>query len=571
MYDEPAVLVPGIGGVRAAQYVRMSTDMQKYSIANQCESIAAYAAQRHLEIVRSYIDEGRSGLTANKRSGLKDLIRDVESGRADYDCILVYDVSRWGRFQDVDESAYYEFICRRAGINIHYCADEFENDGSLSSIILKNVKRVSAADYSRQLSRKVFMGQSHVASLGFWRGGPAGFGLRRQMIEESGKPKAILEHGQQKWFKGDRIILVPGPPEEQRVVRRIFRDFAIKKKSRTEIANELNAEGICNARGRPWSMQTIDDVLRNEKYIGHNIYNRRSCKLAQKAVANPPEMWIRHENAFKGIVSPDIFARAQTVLAELERGRKVSDQELLDRLRALLRRKGRLTMKLMQAAEDVPDWTVYARRFGSIMNAYKLIGYEAKPRYSFRQTGAKISSIIVSAADTILKDFKRIGLNPEYLPELNLITFDNRMTVIIAVAWSVADGMSKGRRSRRWQVRQIKYERSDLVLVVRMDEANASIQDYFLVPTLKLPDRKKLVVSNRHFSEFRLDRLHEVLSKMRQSVLGSPIRLTARDIVGGQVSQVTAKPPRVSSIKQVPAKTRARYIRSKGKTRRAPG
>ncbi|MEO6246527.1 MAG: hypothetical protein ABIQ12_13930 [Opitutaceae bacterium] len=27
-----------------------------------------------------------------------------------------YDVSRWGRFQDADESGYYEYICKRAGI-----------------------------------------------------------------------------------------------------------------------------------------------------------------------------------------------------------------------------------------------------------------------------------------------------------------------------------------------------------------------------------------------------------------------------------------------------------------------
>jgi hypothetical protein len=37
----------------------------------------------------------------------------VESGAASFDVILVYDVSRWGRFQDADESAYYEYLCKR--------------------------------------------------------------------------------------------------------------------------------------------------------------------------------------------------------------------------------------------------------------------------------------------------------------------------------------------------------------------------------------------------------------------------------------------------------------------------
>src|SRR6266850_6586843 len=47
---------------RAAQYVRMSTDYQRYSIENQAATIASYAAQHNLTIVRTYSDKGRSGL-----------------------------------------------------------------------------------------------------------------------------------------------------------------------------------------------------------------------------------------------------------------------------------------------------------------------------------------------------------------------------------------------------------------------------------------------------------------------------------------------------------------------------
>jgi DNA invertase Pin-like site-specific DNA recombinase len=247
---------------RAAQYLRMSTDSQKYSLEEQAAAIAAYAARRHISIVRTYTDEGRSGLRIAGREGLQELIDHVQFGQADFDCILVYDVSRWGRFQDVDESAYYEFICRRSGVSIHYCADEFENDGSLASTILKNVKRVAAADYSRQLSKKVFLGQCHVASLGHWRGGPAGYGLRRLLVGEDGRAKVALEFGERKNLKTEHVILVPGPKSEVKVVQRIFRLFANKRKTRTQIANELNAEGILNARGKPWSMLTISNTIR---------------------------------------------------------------------------------------------------------------------------------------------------------------------------------------------------------------------------------------------------------------------------------------------------------------------
>jgi DNA invertase Pin-like site-specific DNA recombinase len=116
--------------IRAAEYVRMSTEHQQYSTENQGEAIREYAEQRGMIIVRTYADAGKSGLRIDGRDALKQLINDVETGSADFSAILVYDVSRWGRFQDADESAYYEYICRRAKIEVHYCAEQFENDGS---------------------------------------------------------------------------------------------------------------------------------------------------------------------------------------------------------------------------------------------------------------------------------------------------------------------------------------------------------------------------------------------------------------------------------------------------------
>ena len=144
---------------RAAEYVRMSTEHQKYSTENQSDAIRAYTEERGFELVRTYADAGKSGLRLEGREALQQLIQDVEAGTADFDVILVYDVSRWGRFQDADESAYYEYICRRAGKQVEYCAEQFENDGSPIATIVKGVKRAMAGEYSRELSTKVFAGQ----------------------------------------------------------------------------------------------------------------------------------------------------------------------------------------------------------------------------------------------------------------------------------------------------------------------------------------------------------------------------------------------------------------------------
>src|SRR5215813_14919403 len=106
-----------------AMYLRMSTEHQRYSIQNQSAAIGHYAKVHGFTIIRAYSDAGKSGVTLRKRPGLRDLLRDVTAGNAPFQAILVYDVSRWGRFQDADEAAHYEFLCKSAGIPIHYCAE----------------------------------------------------------------------------------------------------------------------------------------------------------------------------------------------------------------------------------------------------------------------------------------------------------------------------------------------------------------------------------------------------------------------------------------------------------------
>ena len=208
--------------IKAAQYVRMSTDYQQYSTQNQYAKIAEYALERNIEIVQTYADEGKSGLSIGGRSALQKLISDVSSGVVHFKVILVYDISRWGRFQDADESAYYEYICRRAGIAVTYCAEQFENDGSPVSTIVKGVKRAMAGEYSRELSTKVFIGQCRLVEKGFWQGGPAGLGLRRVLIDQSGLVKGELKRGEHKSIQTDRVILMPAAQEEVQIVNDMY-------------------------------------------------------------------------------------------------------------------------------------------------------------------------------------------------------------------------------------------------------------------------------------------------------------------------------------------------------------
>ncbi len=366
--------------IPVAAYVRMSTEHQQYSTENQLDRVKEYAARRGMEIVRVFADEGKSGLSMKGRDSLRRMIAEVEAGKTEFKAILAYDVSRWGRFQDADESGYYEYICKRAGIAVHYCAEQFENDGSPTSNIIKSVKRSMAGEYSRELSTKVFQGACRLIQMGFKQGGSAGFGLRRMLIDQAGQPKGALKFGEQKSLQTDRVVLVPGPEEEQEIVRGIYRAF-LDGKTEREIADALNEKKILTDLGRAWTRGTIHQILTNEKYIGNSVYHRTSFKLKRKHILNPPEMWIRSDKAFPAVVDPALFAQAQVAI--LARAKRYSDEEMLTALKDLWTRHGRVSGLLIDEQDSMPSSAAFRHRFGSLVRAYQLVGYTPRTDYAF--------------------------------------------------------------------------------------------------------------------------------------------------------------------------------------------
>ncbi len=249
---------------RAALYVRASTDYQKYSTLNQEASLRAYARDRNFEVARVYSDDGRSGLDLKGRDALRQLLIDVLEPNRDFEILLVLDVSRWGRFQDTDESAYYEFLCRRAGVRIIYCAEMFLDDSSPMTAVLKSIKRAMAAEYSRELSRKVSVGQRRLVAEGFSQGGVPQIGLRRLLVDQDGRSKGVLKRMEYKSHATDRIILVPGPKKEIDFVNRLFRMCADDGLGPSQIARILNKERRPGPMGGPWYQGAVAAMLSNE-------------------------------------------------------------------------------------------------------------------------------------------------------------------------------------------------------------------------------------------------------------------------------------------------------------------
>lgn len=366
------VLVP------AAQYLRVSTDKQEYSLPFQTDEISKYAFQHGFSIVETYSDPAISGVLLRKRKGLQKLIHDVVEGKAPFRAVLVYDVSRWGRFQDTDESAHYEFLCKSAGVRVHYCAEIFSNDDNMSNLIMKCLKRAMAGEYSRELGAKVFAGQRRGAERGFRQGAAPGYGLRRLLVSSEGRPKQILGDGERKSIATDRVILVLGPESEVQWVHKIYEMFVEKRMTFSEIARELNRRRIPHLKGAPWSMRAVQLILTHPKYVGCNIYGRSTQRLYTRAALKPKSEWIVRPDSFEPIVNPKTYAKVQQMIQATNEAmpHNRSDDDLLDVLRGIYQKHGRITTNLLKSTSHSPSARTYHFRFGGLLKAYESVGYK---------------------------------------------------------------------------------------------------------------------------------------------------------------------------------------------------
>lgn len=462
--------------MRAAQYVRMSTEHQQYSIENQQAAIAYYAQQHGLQIVKTYADPARSGLDLAHRPGLRRLLEEVITPHPEFEAILVYDVSRWGRFQDIDESAYYEFLCKKAGVRVHYCAEPFSNDESLTSSLLKLVKRTMAAEYLRELSAKVHAGQCRIAAHGFKLGGRAGYGLRRMLLDSDGRPKAVLQDGERKSLISERVTYCLGPDEEVDSVRLIFSMFLDEGIPVRSIARLLNERGLRRGSFGPWDHNAVFRILTHPKYAGCAVFNRASEKLRSKKVLNPSSQWVLRPDSFPAIVSEDTFDRTQAKLANLVNRR--SNARLLSELRAVADGDGKLTLSSLGPSNGLAGASTYVKRFGSLMRAYELIGYHP-PKYTMGslESRRKIASLRAS----VMTEFE------EALLQAHLHFSHGQCAFRVRGHGYVALEVARCVRTRdghpRWMVRtRIKCPKHVRV-VARLLPGNTAVQDFVLLFT----------------------------------------------------------------------------------------
>ena len=450
---------------RAVAYYRHSAqDRQENSIEIQQDQIRPWTQSRSGEIIHEFMDPGKSGLTAEGRPGFQDMMENWVKKRNDFKYILCLDVSRWGRFQDIDLSAQYSAECRKYGKEVIYTKIGMPREDDPFYSVYIQFERFRAAEYSRELSDKVFRGCVKIAQQGYWAGGKPRYGFRRLLLNEARQPVQILQPGERKGIQNQRVTLALGDEREVAVIRRIFHEFTDGGRHEQAIADGLNRDGIPSPGGSTWDGTKVRDILIDERYTGTMVYNRTSQKLKTPSRANPKEEWIRTPESFERIIEPAVFARAQQIFAE--RARVHTPAYMLEKLETFYQAHGILRSSLVRVAPDMPSPSTYVKHFGSMDSAFQRL---------FNQVRTEAGSRVTEHIEALVK---QVVVYEDFL------VIDQKLTVLIQPSVPMPYGLAN-----YWFFRPDRREVIDITLGVPLSEdKQPRILGYLALPRLLVQD-----------------------------------------------------------------------------------
>jgi DNA invertase Pin-like site-specific DNA recombinase len=479
---------------RAVAYYRHSAqDRQENSVSIQQEQVRQWAQQNGVEIVQEFADRGKSGLTAEGRDGFNDMMENWVKKNGDFDYVLCLDVSRWGRFQDIDLSATYSAECKKHGKQVVYTTIGKPRDGDPLYPVYVQFERFRAAQYSKELSDKVFRGCVRISQQGYWAGGAPPFGMQRMLLSETREPLQILASGERKSIQNQRVTLTAGDDREIETVRRIFREFTEGGRQEQAIADGLNNDGITSARSGLWDGGKIRHVLTYEPYMGTLVYNRTTSKLKTPTRHNPPEKWVRTPGAFEPIVDKDVFGRARQIFED--RALTHTPEFLIQRLREVWRQHGLVRPSLLRADGQAPSAGTYAKRFSSL---------DAACQMAFRGVLVQAKMQVEDRLRAIVADVKAYE---------DFLVINGRFTVLVRPAMPMQYGYSE-----YWFLQPDSREVVDITLSVPVSsDAPHAILGYLVLPRLLMSDKSFRLFSS---SESQLDMYgHNGLEMIKQLTL----------------------------------------------------
>lgn len=451
---------------RAVAYYRHSAqDRQENSVAIQQEQVQQWARTNGVEIIKEFADRGKSGLTAEGRDGFNEMMENWVKQRDDFQFVLCLDVSRWGRFQDIDLSATYSAECKKHGKQVIYTTLGKPKQNDQLYQVYVQFERFRAAQYSKELSDKVFRGCIKISQQGYWAGGKPPYGFQRLLLDETRKPVQVLADGQRKSIQNQRVTLTPGNGQHVSTIQRIFQEFTQDLRDMKKIAVGLNRDRVPSPGGGKWNGSKVRHILVNEQYIGTMVYNKTTQKLKTPTRHNPQSEWVRTGSAFDAIVDHGVFDEAQRLLAEA--ALRYTPEYMLAQLERLIQEHAFLRPSLVRTDSEAPSPSTYAKHFVSLDAAYQQV---------FR--------IALTDVRTQVESLLR-GLVQEVEAYDDFLVLNRRFTVLIQPSVPVPHGYSQ-----YWYFRPDARGSVDITLGVPVSGPKGpQILGYLILPRLLVRNR----------------------------------------------------------------------------------
>jgi len=274
---------------RVAAYARVSggKDSMRHSLSAQVSYYSALI-QRRIDWVFAgiYADEAVTG-TKDNRAEFQRLLADCRAGKIDM--VITKSITRFARNTVTTLETVREL--KDLGIDVFFEKENIysiSRDGEFLLSILASV----AQEESRSASENCK-----------WR-------IRKMFLQ--GRPSTGHMLGYR--LREGKLCVVP---DEAEVVRQIFADY-IGGMGNIAISKKLNEQGVPTRNGGAWQFSTIDKILRNEKYAGDMVLQKKFRKdhISKKTCINRGELQKYHiKGSHEAIVSSEIFEQVQQIRA----------------------------------------------------------------------------------------------------------------------------------------------------------------------------------------------------------------------------------------------------------------
>ena len=284
--------------MRYAAYVRISSDEQigNYSLDAQKRAIETWVIGQGGILAQVYTDEGHSGRTAD-RPAFKQMRRDARQHK--FDAVIVHKFDRFARNR-TDALAIKSLLRHDYGIKVFSVSEPSEDSDGPMGALIEGIMESVADWYSQNLSAETAKGKKERSNQGK-HNNRAPFGL---MKDEN---KNLVPHSDE----------LPG-------LLMAYEHYAQDKFTDNDIAKLLNKEGYRSKTGRPFSKDTVRDILQNRTYLGKTKYQKYLRKSDGTRSYEAPIEW--HDGQHGAVISDELFERCMEVRAKRRTHRKATAQ-----------------------------------------------------------------------------------------------------------------------------------------------------------------------------------------------------------------------------------------------------